>query len=203
MARLAAPWLLALAGTMAAHAEVRSTAMASEGDRYRISVTSFVAAPPDRVMGLLTDYRRLERLHPMVVSSDMLQHVAAGERVHTRYYDCPVFIICMEFAHTSTFHRVSDHHLIAIVDPAASDFSYGRFEWTAVAEDGGTRLEFVAEVEPDFWVPPIIGDWVLKHRLVEVATELQRSIQAIAREEAGAPPHDGPIHADTFDATDW
>lgn len=171
---------LALASVGGAGAEVRSTSVSSHGERYRIEVTSFIAAPPARVMGLLTDYARLQRLHPMVRSSEVLADGEGGSRVRTTYHDCPLFIFCVEFAHTSRFTRRSERHLVAEADPAASDFSYGRFQWLALPEGEGTRLLFDAEVEPDFWVPPVLGDWVLKRRLLEVAVDLQQAIQVLA-----------------------
>ena len=35
------------------------------------------------------------------------------------------------------------------------------------AEDGGTRLQYHAEVEPDFWFPPLIGPKLVRHQTAE------------------------------------
>lgn len=177
--RLALP-ALALASAFEAAAEVQATGINHTGERYHVSVTSHVAAPPGRVMALLTDYDGLERLHPMVVASDLIGHEPGGARVRTTYRDCPLVIYCVEFSHTSLFTRLSEGLLVARADPAVSDFSYGRFEWTTQPEGDGTRLTFLSEVEPDFWVPPIIGDWVLQHRLTRVAVEIHETIKALA-----------------------
>lgn len=171
---------LALASACEAAAEVQSTGISHTGERYHVSVTSHVPAPPRRVMALLTDYDGFERLHPMVQDSRLMGHEAEGTRVRTTYRDCPIVIYCVEFSHTSLFTRVSEGMLVARADPAASDFAYGRFEWTALPEGDGTRLTFLSEVEPEFWVPPIIGDWVLKHRLTRVAEEIHEAIKALA-----------------------
>lgn len=173
---------LALASAFEATAEVRSTGISHTGERYHVTVTSHVPAPLRRVMALLTDYAGFKRLHPMVVASELIGHEGAGARVRTTYRDCPIVFYCVEFSHTSLFTRVHEGLLLARADPAASDFAYGRFEWTARPEGDGTRLTFLSEVEPEFWVPPIIGGWVLKHRLTEVAEEIHETIKALAVE---------------------
>ncbi|MDZ7751865.1 MAG: SRPBCC family protein [Gammaproteobacteria bacterium] len=171
---------LALAGAGEASAEVQSTGVSHTGERYHVSVTSYVPAPPRRVMALLTDYEGFERLHPMVRDSRLIGHEAGGARVRTTYRDCPIVIYCVEFSHTSLFTRVSEGLLVAQADPTASDFAYGRFEWTVLPEGDGTRLTFLSEVEPEFWVPPVIGGWVLRHRLTQVAEDIHETIKALA-----------------------
>lgn len=199
MSRLALP-ALALASAFEATAEVRATGVSHTGERYHVSVTSQVAAPPRRVMALLTDYDEFDRLHPMVVASELLGQERGGTWVRTTYRDCPLVIYCVEFSHTSLFIRISEGLLMAHADPAASDFAYGRFEWTTHPEGNGTRLTFLSEVEPEFWVPPIIGDWVLKHRLTEVAEEIHETIKALATEGELPPEHVAVEEEDAADA---
>ncbi len=39
-------------------------------------------------------------------------------------------------------------------------------------------------MEPDFWVPPLIGPWVLKQRLMRGGTGAVNRIERLARETA-------------------
>jgi hypothetical protein len=44
------------------------------------------------------------------------------------------------------------------------------------------------EVEPDFWVPPLIGTWVLKRSVSRGALRAVTRIEGLARELDGRPP---------------
>ena len=47
-----------------------------------------------------------------------------------------------------------------------------------VAEEGGTRLHYHAEVQPDFWFPPLVGPSLVQH---ETAEQFSAMIQETVR----------------------
>lgn len=47
-----------------------------------------------------------------------------------------------------------------------------------VAEEGGTRLHYHAEVQPDFWFPPLVGPSLVQH---ETAEQFSAMIQEMVR----------------------
>jgi hypothetical protein len=54
----------------------------------------------------------------------------------------------------------------ADIDPGESDFRSGYFHWTvSSSHSGGSHIEFEAVMEPDFFIPPLIGGYFVRKRL--------------------------------------
>jgi hypothetical protein len=77
--------------------------------------------------------------------------------------------------------------LHAEVLPAQSDFRYGRADWQFRAAGAGTQLHFIAELEPAFWIPPLIGPWLVERSLSEEAQRTSAGIEHLAAPPAAAP----------------
>jgi hypothetical protein len=68
--------------------------------------------------------------------------------------------------------------------PEQSDFKRSSSEWVLEPEAGGTRMTYSLTMEPDFWVPPVIGPWYLKRTLQRgggnAINRIERLAQAVA-----------------------
>jgi len=71
--------------------------------------------------------------------------------------------------------------------PEQSDFRLSTSEWTLEPEESGTSMTYRLVMEPDFWVPPLIGPWVLKQRLARGGRGAINRIERLAREVASLP----------------
>jgi len=68
--------------------------------------------------------------------------------------------------------------------PGQSNFKSSVSEWTLVPEGDGTKMTYFLTMEPDFWVPPLIGPWVLKRRLERGGTGAINRIERLAQQAA-------------------
>ena len=60
------------------------------------------------------------------------------------------------------------------VVPGAGDIKAGRADWRFSAEgENTTRMVFDAEIEPDFWVPPLIGPYLIARAWVRTPGEFR------------------------------
>ena len=75
-------------------------------------------------------------------------------------------------------------HLHADVIPSESDFKYGHADWRMTVEGKGSRLLFSAALTPDFWVPPLIGPYVIKKKMREEAIETVLGLERLAANQA-------------------
>jgi len=71
--------------------------------------------------------------------------------------------------------------------PEQSDFKHSISEWTLEPEADGTNMIYRLTMEPDFWIPPLIGPWALKQRLERGGTSAVNRIERLAREAAALP----------------
>jgi hypothetical protein len=67
--------------------------------------------------------------------------------------------------------------------PQDSDLRSGGARWQLSEVNGGTHLLFEAQVEPDFWIPPLIGPLVVKHMLHIEAVNTVKGLEALHKEK--------------------
>ncbi len=175
--------LLLLGVTAAAGAGQVFTAVAThQANTYFVEVDALVEVPEQRVRELLTDYDNLGRVNAAIEESEILLTRGPGNyRVRTVTMAC-VFLFCKRIHQVQDVIESADGSITATVIPAQSDFRHGYARVNLWQEPGGTRVLIRSEVEPDFWIPPIIGPWLIKRKLRSEALETVANL-----ERAGKP----------------
>ena len=165
--------------------ELLSAEAARADGRYSAHVEMRVHAPAARVRAFLTDYDHLDRLNGAIVESTLLARIDATRvRVRIRARTCFLFIIC--FTKTQIQEaREGPTAIHATILSEGSDFKSGWVRWEMTPEQGQTRVRFDTEMEPDFWLPPLIGPGLVKRALVAEAIETMTTIEALAGKAEG------------------
>jgi hypothetical protein len=159
-----------------------------------------VSTPQADVHRLLTDYKHLGRLNPSIKTSEiLLQRAPRDLRVRTLTEAC-VWIFCKHMLQVQDVTEADDGTLTAVVIPELSDFRYGYARLRVWPEPAGTRVLLNGELEPDFWIPPFIGSWMIKRKLLDEALTTIGNLERVAPLPAlphnSAPP-DEPTSADS------
>ncbi len=150
---------LALAGSLIGVQVSRS------GHHYRVVVDARLDASAEAVLRVLTDFDHLDRLNQDILESQVIGRPAPGRsRVRTLSKVC-VALFCKRLLQVQDVERQANGDLVAVMVPRLSDFRSGRASWHFTAEGGGTRMHFVSDMEPAFWVPPLIGPWLIQRAL--------------------------------------
>jgi len=183
----AAVLLLALAGVNCAMAlQIDDLRVTKQGRAYRVQITFDVAAPVDRVMAVLTDYRYPDRLNPEVAKREVISRQNGITRVRTEFRSC-VFFFCKDVVLTQDVTVVAGT-IQAVIVPDESNFRSGYLRWSVSGSDNGdSHIGFEAIMEPDFFVPPLIGGFFVRKRLrQEILTTAENLETEAAREPAPA-----------------
>lgn len=154
-----------LAGTILA------SSVSHEGPRYNLSVTARIDAPFDTVYQSITDFDHLAAINPAIEESQLLATPRPDTwRVRSVIRVC-ILVFCKRVVQVQDVTVLAGGHDIeAVILPESSDFRSGIARWQLTASDASTELLFTNSFEPDFWVPPVIGPWLIKRKLVwEVA----------------------------------
>jgi hypothetical protein len=144
-------------------------------DHYLLHLDMRIKASYADAYRALVDFKHIPLINDSIKSAQILAHKGKITRVRLVAEGC-VWIFCRRIAQVQTVTARDDGYIISITDPAHSDLRYGRSLWHLVAEGKTTRITYNADFVPDFWVPPLIGPMIFKHRLLE---EGQKTINGI------------------------
>lgn len=182
--RLAALFALALTARAETFLEVERN-----GDV--IDVTASVSVPVDMhtAWQVLTDYDHLADFVPKMRSSRVLS--APGLPLMVEQKGETGFLVF--FFPIEVVLRIEEQppELIRF-ESVAGNIKKMQGLWRVVAEEGGVRLSYRAQLTPGFWVPPVIGPGIIKRdvraQFEGVAREmLKRANVAVTPVEPGAP----------------
>ncbi|MDD3763485.1 MAG: SRPBCC family protein [Nevskiales bacterium] len=174
-----------LLGMPAAHAAtVDRLDIERVGERYRMALSARLDSPADMSFAVFRDYRNLPRINDAVERVELRDGAAPGaQRLYTRIRICALSF-CKHLDQVQdmkTSQSGAAHRVIAQVLPEFSNLRFGQAEWTLRACDGErTCLHFESELEPDFWVPPLIGPWLIRRTMQREALQTARGIERLA-----------------------
>jgi hypothetical protein len=148
--------LVMLAAVPAMALDKEDVSVEKEDRSYLIRAVFDVPAGVDQVKSVLTDFT-----HPSRLSS-----AVTARRVRTEFRDCVLFFCKkMILIHDVT---VSANEVRADVVPEGSDFRHGFLRWSIhVINSETSHVDFEAVMEPDFFVPPIIGGFLVRNALTK------------------------------------
>lgn len=171
----------------AGSADLRTVTVDLVDDRYHLESTAWFAVGRDKLYRTLTNYDLFEKFTSAFVETRNLPPDAQGRpRFYTRMEGC-VLLFCKSMRRHGHLRLNPPHEIVAIADPDGSDFRYSRERWRLVEEDGGTLMTYNFEMEPAFWVPPVIGPFIIKRTLREGGIDAIDRIEAVAQGKEPKP----------------
>lgn len=166
--------------TAASAATIHTLDVSKTHGRYAVFVHTHMDAPAQEIFDVLVDYDRLHRISHVYKETRYLEPDSDGTPlVFTRMAGCMLFF-CMNMRRTERLKAVAPYYIRTETLPEFSDFKYAHSEWMLEPEQGGTRVTYTLEIEPDFWVPPVIGAWVLKRTLARGGAYVINRIERLA-----------------------
>lgn len=173
--------------------EIHAVDVSHDDARYRVSMRVTLDAPADATYSVFTDLPRLRQVNPAVREVRILEAASPDtRRVYTEVRAC-VSLFCRRLKQVQDMQFEARAHggggkVRAHVIAERSDFRFGDATWDFRDCDGRTCLDFDAELEPDFWVPPLIGPWLIERKLHEEAIQTSQGLERLARPASTAAP---------------
>jgi hypothetical protein len=169
-------------------ATLRNVDVSRRQERYRVVADTHLAASPEAIYKVLMDFDedRYQRISDIYKESSYLPPDTDGTPlVYTRVEGC-LLRYCRSMSRVERLEVVTPQFIRSRTVPERSDFKYSMSEWTFEPEGDGTRLTYLMEMEPDFWLPPFVGPWFLKRTLVRGAPAAIDQIELLAQQEERA-----------------
>jgi len=175
--------LLVLVGVSRAMAlDIDDIRITKQGRAYQVQMTFGVTVSVNQVMAVLTDYGFPDRLDPEVTKREVISRQGGITRVRTEIRGC-AFIFCKDIAMTQDVTVAVDNIQAEIV-PNESDFRSGYFRWSVSSSDnGGSYISFEAVMEPDFFIPPLIGGFFVRKMLRQKILAIAENLESEAARE--------------------
>jgi len=175
--------LVAILIVAPAHAAtIRTIEVEHEDGIYRLESNAYLEASREEIFEVLTDYDRFGRISSTYIDYGFLEPAADGTPIiHTTMEGC-VWFFCVTMRRVERMEVDAPGFIRTVTLPEQSDFKLSISEWTLEPETDGTSMTYTLTLEPDFWVPPLIGPWVLKQRLERGGSRAVNRIERLARD---------------------
>lgn len=169
---------------MALAGEVNHVEARHEHGVYAVDLEMVLDAAMEQVQAIVMDSDGLHRLSSAIVESRRLSPTAtAAERRRVVYRSC-FLIYCFNAVIVEEIRFPAAGTMLTIVDPAESDFLGGESEWElSQAGANQTRIRFHSELKPRFWVPPVVGPWIIKRKMLAAARETGMRLEQLTAHE--------------------
>ena len=180
-------WLGALAASAYSAglgaAELQEIEVDRRDDFYELRSVARFATDESALYAVLVDYEKFRHFTSAIVESRNVEPDEQGRpRYFTRMEGC-VLMWCRSFVRAGHLELQPEKEIIAIANPEESDFKSSRERWQLVPDGDGTILIYEFQMVPDFWVPPILGPFMIKRALRAGGEKAINRIEALAIEQ--------------------
>jgi hypothetical protein len=162
-------------------ADVRTAEITHDNGRYAVRFDVHIAARSEPLKSYLTDYARYAERFPAIRESTILQRRSPTDlRLRLQIHGCVLFF-CRTVTTVKDVKELPNNVITAAFDPTLSSFREGSERWQITPDADGTRLQYEARLVPAFYVPPLIGPWIMKRQLRSLLIDNARKLEVLAR----------------------
>jgi hypothetical protein len=162
-------------------AEMRSVDVEYKDSRYTVQSEVWFNAPREQVYEVFSHWDLSTQFSSVIVKSNDLEPDEHGRpQFFVRNRGCVLFF-CKTFERQGHVESQPFEVLRAFADPALSDFHISNESWTFTTEQGGTVVVYQLLMQPKFWVPPVIGPYLIKRKFNNSGGTAIDRIEEIAR----------------------
>jgi hypothetical protein len=172
----------------AAGGEILDASVEVHDRQYRVAVTVRIEAPLRAVYATITDYAALPNVTPSIRSVRVLQVTGpARHRIETVTRAC-ILIFCKDVMQVQDVAQLDAFNLEAVTLHGVGDLKSGLARWRLEPAGEATVMHFSQSFEPGFWVPAVIGPWMIRRLLLG---EVRATAAYIEREHVGGTTDGG------------
>lgn len=152
--------------------------------RYEVSMQVRLNTPARAAFTVFSDIGLLPQINPAIRKASVLRELPNNSRRVYTQVDLCVAMFCKQIEQVQDMRFVAAENggsVQAQVLPDLSNLHFGEASWTFRPCGAHTCLEFHTRMEPKFWVPPLIGPWLIQRKLRTEAMETSAGLERLAR----------------------
>jgi hypothetical protein len=161
-------------------ADIKVLKVEEHQGRYTITLDALLNAPRENIYTTITTPALWPQLSHTVIEAKKLGRPSDARRmVRVVYEDC-IFFICQTIHKNETLTSSTNGHIDTQAIPGQSDFSYAHEHWRVSTQGQATRVEYSAEMIPNFYIPPLIGPYFLKAKIRSFLLHVTTNLESMA-----------------------
>lgn len=173
---------IALASLAVQGADLLDVKVELEDKRYHLYSETTFSVGQQALYELLIDYEKFEKFTSAIVESRNTEPDAEGRPgFYARMQGCAL-LFCKSFIRHGYLILDPMSEIVAVAIPEKSDFRYSRERWKIIPDGETTLLIYDFEMEPKFWIPPVIGPFFIQRALKNGAVRAVNRIERLALE---------------------
>lgn len=157
--------------------DILASSVSHDGSVYTLSVTARIDAPLDTVYRSITDFNHLATINPAIEESQLLATPTPDTRRVRSVIKVCILMFCKRVEQVQDVTLLEGYAIKAVILPQDGDFRSGVAYWQLTGSGTSTEMLFTNTFEPDFWVPPVIGPWLIKRKLIQEVAETAMYIE--------------------------
>ena len=145
---------------------------------FKVQMELEIAASVDQIIAVLTDYRYPDPLNSKVTKKDVISRTDEITRVRVEFRNC-LLLYCKNVVLTQDVTVVAGA-IHAETIPELSDFRSGSMHWNVSRNsNGGSQISYSAVMEPDIFIPPFIGEALIRKSLRREMLEIAKNLESV------------------------
>ena len=177
---------LSLAAAPSMGADIESLEVTRDGGQFEIQAVFRIAAPTPDVYAALLEYDRFDELSDSFTDSRYIEPTADGlPRIYTKIEGC-IWFFCRKIERFAYLELEPPTKVTAVTEPELSDAEMSVESWLLSPLGEATQIDYRHELQTGFWVPPLIGTWVIRRAISSSALDAAERIETLAQEAVAA-----------------
>lgn len=166
--RVCALFALQLFSSISTAGEIEDLSVTEAGGEYRLRIVSVLDVPADYVYNVITDYKHIYRISPTITEVEILSS-DSDEVVRVRqlseHWVGPFRFNIEWVGDIVETTRYRDIKVKTISE--LSSFESGSAIWEIRPQEGRTWVLHESSLKPKFFIPPIIGNYIMKKYITD------------------------------------
>ena len=148
---------------------------------YSLKATSVLDVPADYVYYIITDYLHAYRINPSITEIEILPSINADVTRLRNHSEHCIGPFCFDINWTGTIVEPEHGHIVIDTIPELGSFESGSAIWRIRPNGERTWLHHESTLKPDFFIPPLIGDKVMKSKMASDTVATFNRIECYAK----------------------
>ena len=172
-------FLVLLFSTPVFAGEVQQAAVSHKDGVYTLELDVVVSSAFEAVHAIVTDYDQLHLISEVLIETSLLSEPNAEIKRRKLVVRTCILIFCFTAIMVEDVWE-TDNTITTKIIPEDSDYKYGKTVWTVdVVDEQRSRIKLYCELEPDFWIPPFVGPYLMKKTMLREAKKTVLRIEEL------------------------